>query len=447
MNGTAKQRQGQPVRHAAAAQRPAHADGRSAAAQRHARTADRFVHRQQPCTRGDAEAPGQHDRELAASPQDLQGRTLTGNVAIFVTPATSVKSVAVLAGQDQPHGCAALHGHRGAVRLQRDRQQRQAVLFNVGTLTAGTHRIAARVTYTNGTTAVHLQHLHEVGTVEVASGPLIGQLGTPERYVRFWGCPIHRKCRATSHELRDIIQFVDRAPTPSLLPIFRSQQQAELLALILGDPSTEHSLVELAERTGIPYASVHREVERAEAAGLVTSRLVGRTRLIRADVASPYFEGLSDVLVKAFGVPWVLGQALTGVGGHRRGIRLRVVGGAVLRRGGRPTGRRHRPPRARRTDRDEVYAAASSAERTARASGPSDHPIGRLADRGQRHVPRHRRRTTDGAGAAGDYTNSSGGSATNSRPTASTTVRAVDSAQAESSALISALDGSKYCAA
>ena len=108
---------------------------------------------------------------------------------------------------------------------------------------------------------------------------------------------------------------MDKAPTPSLLPIFRSQQQAELLALILGDPATEHSLTQLTERTGTPYASVHREVQRAEAAGLVTSRLVGRTRLIRADPVSPYFSGLSDVLVKAFGVPWVLAQELTGVGG------------------------------------------------------------------------------------------------------------------------------------
>ena len=79
---------------------------------------------------------------------------------------------------------------------------------------------------------------------------------------------------STSHELRGIIQFVDKRPTPSLLPIFRSQQQAELLALILGDPSTEHSLVELADRTGIPYASVHREVERAVASGLVTLSLI-----------------------------------------------------------------------------------------------------------------------------------------------------------------------------
>jgi DNA-binding transcriptional ArsR family regulator len=121
---------------------------------------------------------------------------------------------------------------------------------------------------------------------------------------------------------------VDKSPTPSLLPIFRSQQQAELLALVLGDPEVEHTLTELADRTGIPYPSVHREVERAEAAGLVSSRLVGRTRLVRADPSSPYFNGLSEVLVRAFGVPWVLAQALDGI-----------------------------------ADIDAVYATASSAER------------------------------------------------------------------------------------
>ena len=155
---------------------------------------------------------------------------------------------------------------------------------------------------------------------------------------------------------------MDKAPTPSLLPILRSQQQAELLALILGDPSTEHGLTELTERTGIPYASVHREVERAEASGLLTSRFVGRTRLIRADPASPYFNGLSDVLVKAFGVPWVLGQVLTDVGG----IDAAYVYGSWAARFSGEEGDR---PVADidllvlgRPDRDELYAASSSAE-------------------------------------------------------------------------------------
>lgn len=156
---------------------------------------------------------------------------------------------------------------------------------------------------------------------------------------------------------------MDKSPSPSLLPIFRSQQQAELLALILGDSVIEHTLVDLAERTGIPYASIHREVERAYAAGLVTSRLVGRTRLIRADVSSPYFSGLADVLVKAFGAPWVLGEALAGISG----IATAYVYGSWAARfsgeeGGRPVGDIDvlvlGGP-----DRDEVYAAASVAER------------------------------------------------------------------------------------
>ena len=168
---------------------------------------------------------------------------------------------------------------------------------------------------------------------------------------------------STSHKPQDIIQFVEKSPTPSLLPIFRSQQQAELLALILGDPAAEHSLVELSDRTGIPYASVHREVERARAAGLVTSRLVGRTRLIRADPSSPYFIGLSDVLVKAFGVPWVLGEALTGVDG----IDAAYVYGSWAARfcgdaGDRPVADIDLLVLGS-LDRDELYAAARAAER------------------------------------------------------------------------------------
>lgn len=89
------------------------------------------------------------------------------------------------------------------------------------------------------------------------------------------------------------------------------------MALLLGDPQLEVSLSELAERVGTPYASVHREIDRAEAAGLVTSRKVGNTRLVRANAASPYFEGLSQVLSRAFGVPAVLASALRRVEGIR----------------------------------------------------------------------------------------------------------------------------------
>jgi hypothetical protein len=87
------------------------------------------------------------------------------------------------------------------------------------------------------------------------------------------------------------------------------------LALLLGDPELELSLSELSARLGSPYATVHREVDRAEGAGLLRSRRVGNTRLVRANPASPYFDGLSQVLTRAFGVPAVLAAALRPVPG------------------------------------------------------------------------------------------------------------------------------------
>jgi len=108
---------------------------------------------------------------------------------------------------------------------------------------------------------------------------------------------------------------VEKSAAPPLLPIFRSRQQVELLTLLLGDSGVELSLTDLAARLGTPYPSVHREIVRAEAAGLVSSRKVGNTRLVRANTASPYFSGLAEVLTRAFGVPRVLAEALRSIGG------------------------------------------------------------------------------------------------------------------------------------
>lgn len=108
---------------------------------------------------------------------------------------------------------------------------------------------------------------------------------------------------------------MERRPTPTLLPILRSQQQGEILALLLGDPDLELSLTEISQRTGAPHPSVYREVERAEQAGLVTSRKVGNTRLVRANTASPYYAGLAEALTRAFGVPAVLASVLGTVDG------------------------------------------------------------------------------------------------------------------------------------
>jgi DNA-binding transcriptional ArsR family regulator len=162
--------------------------------------------------------------------------------------------------------------------------------------------------------------------------------------------------------MESIIQIVDRKPSPALLPILRSQQQGEILALLLGDPDLELSLTEIAERTGTPYPSVHREIERAEQAGLVTTRKVGNTRLVRADTASPYYAGLSDVLTRAFGVPAVIAEVLqrvTGISGAY------IYGSWAARHAGQPG---QRPVGdidvlvLGTPDRDQLFAALSAAE-------------------------------------------------------------------------------------
>jgi DNA-binding transcriptional ArsR family regulator len=162
--------------------------------------------------------------------------------------------------------------------------------------------------------------------------------------------------------MKSILLIVERQPSPSLLPILRSQQQGEILALLLGDPDLEISLTEIAERTGAPHPSVHREIERAEKAGLVTTRKVGNTRLVRADTASPYYAGLADVLTKAFGVPAVLAEVLRPVGGISSAY---IYGSWASRHAGRPG---QRPVGdidllvLGEPDRDQLYDALSAAE-------------------------------------------------------------------------------------
>lgn len=84
-------------------------------------------------------------------------------------------------------------------------------------------------------------------------------------------------------KVKSVLQFMNRRSTPSLLPILRSRQQGEILALLLGDPALELSLTEIASQTRTPHPSVYREIQRAEQAGLVTTRKVGNTRFVRAN--------------------------------------------------------------------------------------------------------------------------------------------------------------------
>ncbi len=102
---------------------------------------------------------------------------------------------------------------------------------------------------------------------------------------------------------------------PALLPIFRSAAQLRVLTELFTGPEPERSIGDLAARTGVPQATVSREVARLVAAGLVEDRTVGRTRLVRARAESVVHAELTALLTKVAGPPVVLAELLRDVPG------------------------------------------------------------------------------------------------------------------------------------
>jgi sugar-specific transcriptional regulator TrmB len=65
-------------------------------------------------------------------------------------------------------------------------------------------------------------------------------------------------------------------------PVVRSDLLVEILHLVLVERG-EWTADQLASRTGAPYPTVTKEVRRLERSGLVTTTVIGRTKLLRAD--------------------------------------------------------------------------------------------------------------------------------------------------------------------
>ncbi len=101
----------------------------------------------------------------------------------------------------------------------------------------------------------------------------------------------------------------------SRLPIFRSPEQERLLAELFVFAQGPVSLSELARRAATSRAGAHKEVERLEAVGLVTSTSSGRSRLIEANQASPLYPDLKALLTKALGPEQLLRDALADLNG------------------------------------------------------------------------------------------------------------------------------------
>jgi DNA-binding transcriptional ArsR family regulator len=101
---------------------------------------------------------------------------------------------------------------------------------------------------------------------------------------------------------------------PPVFPVFRSRLTTAVLAhLYIG--GGEYSVAELAAAAGTDSGNMTREVTRLESAAIVTSRRVGRTKLVRADETAPFYQPLRDLVVITLGPAQILAEELTGIGG------------------------------------------------------------------------------------------------------------------------------------
>lgn len=100
-----------------------------------------------------------------------------------------------------------------------------------------------------------------------------------------------------------------------MAPLFRSEGQARLLAELFLSGADELNLNELAERAGLAYGTVHREVGRLLEAGLLSERRVGQARLVRPDPASPLTRPVRDLLLVSAGPVPLLAAELRDITG------------------------------------------------------------------------------------------------------------------------------------
>ena len=100
-----------------------------------------------------------------------------------------------------------------------------------------------------------------------------------------------------------------------MAPLFRSDGQARLLAELFLSGADELNLNELAERAGLAYGTVHREVRRLLDAGLLSERRVGQARFVRPNPTSPLTRPVRDLLLVSAGPVPLLASELGQIAG------------------------------------------------------------------------------------------------------------------------------------
>lgn len=105
-----------------------------------------------------------------------------------------------------------------------------------------------------------------------------------------------------------------RRPAPPIFPIFRSLLTTSVLAhTYVG--GGEYSVAQLAAAAHTNSGNMTREVARLEQAAVLTSRLVGRTKLVRANDDAPFYQALRDLVTITLGPAQVLAEEMADLDG------------------------------------------------------------------------------------------------------------------------------------
>src|SRR5262249_4599548 len=132
--------------------------------------------------------------------------------------------------------------------------------------------------------------------------------------------------------LDDMIENVSRS-APALAPLFRSDQQLAVLAVLFADGVADIPIGELAERAGVAQATASREVARLAGHGLVVTRQLGRNTLVSANWDLPWAGELRSILAQTVGI---LGQLAAALGPLAKIEEAYVFGSWAARYTGEP---------------------------------------------------------------------------------------------------------------
>jgi predicted nucleotidyltransferase len=108
-----------------------------------------------------------------------------------------------------------------------------------------------------------------------------------------------------------------RSGAPVLAPTFRSRTQGDLLALTLLHPDQEWTVSDLARLLGVPLTTAQSEVGRLADGGVLATRKVGRSRVVRANLSSPSVAPLTQLTLVTFGPQTVVAEEFAGLGAER----------------------------------------------------------------------------------------------------------------------------------